>query len=166
MTKDPLYERWQQLIWRRKLTAIEEAELQAWLAVHPEVQAEWEADARLSEALARLASPPVASNFTARVLQMVEKGDGELSARQAPRVAWWRRFYWAPGGASAALVLGAGLLFLHHSHEQNRIELAKSVAVISTFAALPGPEALEDFDAIRRLSQSPQPDDELVALLQ
>ncbi len=73
MSNDPTYNRLRELSWRRKLTGAEEAELRAWLAAHPDAQADWEAEAGLNAALGRLPDAPVPSNFTARVLQAVER---------------------------------------------------------------------------------------------
>ena len=43
MSSDPIYDQLRELSWRRKLTGAEEARLRAWLAAHPEAQADWEA---------------------------------------------------------------------------------------------------------------------------
>ena len=109
MTNDPIYNRLRELSWRRKLTAAEAAELQAWLAAHPEARADWEAEAGLNEALGRLPDAPVPSNFTARVLQAVER---EAAAELRRRRTWqvWLRWRWLPKAAVAAVVLGAGLV--------------------------------------------------------
>ncbi|MGH7972242.1 MAG: hypothetical protein ACREIC_26315, partial [Limisphaerales bacterium] len=72
MATDPLENPFRELNWRRKLTAAEEARLRSWFAEHPEARADWEAEAALSDALARLPDAPVASNFTARVMQTAE----------------------------------------------------------------------------------------------
>ena len=59
--------------WRRKLTAGEEASLREWLAEHPEAKRDWEKDLQLTEALEKLPDVPVPSNFTARVLEAIER---------------------------------------------------------------------------------------------
>ena len=59
--------------WRRKLTEAEQAELRAYLAAHPDARADWEMESALNAALTRLPDAPVPSNFTARVLQAVER---------------------------------------------------------------------------------------------
>ena len=49
MNQDPL-EDLSEKAWRGPLTKMEQAQLDAWLAAHPEARAEWEADAALSAA--------------------------------------------------------------------------------------------------------------------
>ncbi|MCX6895644.1 MAG: hypothetical protein NTZ16_09145 [Verrucomicrobia bacterium] len=87
-------------------------------------------DARLDALLRALPDKPVASNFTARVLQQVGR---ETAARPARGSFTWLRLHWLP-----------------------------RLAV----ASLPSPDMLKDFEAIRRLSQTPPADRELLALLQ
>ena len=121
----------------------------------------------LSDALDRVPDAPLASNFTARVLQAVErdlaKAERESRSKMPLRRFWMR---WVPGGAGLALVLGVGLVSYHQLRESHRIQLVRSVATISEVAALPSAQVLEDFDAIHAMSQRPTPDEELLKLLQ
>ena len=110
MTNDPIYNRLRELSWRRKLTADEAAELRAWLATHPEAQADWEAEAGLNEALGRLPDVPVPSNFTARVLQASSRKRAAELRRQRGKWQVWLRWRWLPKVAVAAVVLVAGLV--------------------------------------------------------
>ena len=55
--------------WRRPLTAGEKSQLQSYLLVHAEAQAEWEEEAALTQLLARAPDAPLSSNFTARIMQ-------------------------------------------------------------------------------------------------
>src|SRR4051812_13464337 len=77
---------------RRKLTAEEETQLRAWLAAHPEAQADWDDEALLTQQLERLPNAPLASNFTAQVMGKLEL---ELAReeRERTRRPWsmWRR---------------------------------------------------------------------------
>jgi hypothetical protein len=166
MTNDPTYDRLRELSWRRQLTAGEAAELCAWLAAHPDAAGEWEAEAVMNEALGQLADAPVPSNFTARVLQTLERESAAESRRRWGRWQLWVRWRWLPRMAVAAVVLVAGLF----SYEQatraaRRAEYAKSVAAVSDVASLPGPEVLKDFDAIRVSNPSSAPDEELLSAL-
>ncbi len=165
MTNDPLYKELRELSWRRKLTASEEGELRAWLAAHPEAQADWEIDAGLNDALGRLPDAPLASNFTARVLQAVERDAAAESRRQ--KVTWRLAglLRWLPKAAVAAVVLGAGLLSYHQVLHARRMKLAESVAVVSNVSSLPGPDVLRDFDAIRALNPTRTADEALLAAL-
>ena len=87
---DSLYDKLRETGWRRKLTASEEAELRAWLAAHPESRADWQVEAVLNESLGRLPDAPVPSNFTARVLQAVQR-ESVSSRRRGLAWRWsWR----------------------------------------------------------------------------
>src|SRR5262245_52791940 len=92
--------------WRRRLTATEEARLQAWLAAHPEEQARWESESSLSQLLEQLPDVPVASNFTARVLQAARSEAARPAARPLLEVVRdWLLPRRATGVAWAALAI-------------------------------------------------------------
>src|SRR5438552_8108269 len=115
---DPVYDHLRDLSWRRKLTPSEESQLLAWLAAHPEAQADWEDEARLNEALASLPGASVASNFTNRVLQAVKREEAaELRLRGRSRVAWWRRL--VTRAALAGLVGATVIVSYRQLHEAN-----------------------------------------------
>jgi anti-sigma factor RsiW len=163
MTNDPLYNPLREESWRRKLTPAEAAELHAWLEAHPEARADWEADAALTQALDRLPDAPVASNFTARVLQTVEgEAAAEVRRSQASWLHWSWRLRWLPKVAVGAVILVSGLVSYHSVQRAHRVEMVRSVAAV---AEVPGPEILENFEAIRALSPAPPADEELLALL-
>jgi negative regulator of sigma E activity len=149
--------------WRRKLTEAEQAELRAHLAANPAARADWEMESALNAALNQLPEASVPSNFTARVLEAVERE----AAR--PR-AWSWRWNWrmlVPRVAFAAAVIAfTGLAFQHHEIYRQRTALARNVALVTRGQPTPSPEALENFDAIRRMSQPQHADDELLALMQ
>ena len=166
MSNDPTYNHLRELNWQRKLTGAEEAELRAWLAAHPEARADWEVEAGLNAALGRLPDVSVPSNFTARVLQAV-KGDAAAELRRSGRKwrPWWH-LRWLPKVAVAAVILGAGLVSYRQFQAARFAEYAQSVAAVSDVSSLPSPEILKDFDAIDRLSATPSPDEQLLALLE
>lgn len=158
MKNEPLQNPLRELVWRRKLTDAERAGLGA----QPEVQADLEIESRLSEALARLPDAPMPSNFTARVLQAVEREN------MRPRAINW---FWTwrvlvPRVAVAAVVIAFAGLGIHR-HELNayRATLARNVMLVAKAQPLPSVDALKNFNAIRRMSQ-PRADDELLVLLQ
>jgi len=158
MKNEPLPNPLRELVWRRKLTAAERAGLRA----DPETQADLELETRLSEALARVPDAPVPSNFTTRVLQAIEREE----SRGAQTRGW--SWYWrvlVPRVAVAVAVVGfAGLAYQRHESGK-RVELAKDVALLAQAQPAPSVEALENFDAIQRLSQTaPHADNELLAL--
>ena len=158
---DPLEQRLREAAWRRsQLTPAEEQELQRWLSAHPEAQTEMETEAGLTDALERLPDAPVASNFTARVLQAVESDAlRELQGRQRRARSGWRAWWPRAAVAMAAVVAAAGLWFTQHQQkvhqEQARREQARSIAVIAGVPSLPAPEVLQDFEAIRALKTTP-----------
>jgi anti-sigma factor RsiW len=165
MTNDPIYDRLCELSWRRKLTDAEEAELRAWLATRPEAKADWETEARLNSALGRLPDVPVSSNFTARVMQAVER-EAAAELRQGERKwQFWRRLRWLPKVAFAAIALGAGVLSYHQIQAARFAEYAHSVAAVSDVSSLPAPDVLKDFDAIRASDPTPAPDEQLLTAL-
>ena len=160
MQDEPLQNQLRELAWRRKLTDAEKAGLRA----QPEAQADLELESRLSQALARVPDAPVPSNFTARVLQAVEREE----ARGAQTRGW--SWYWRvliPRAAVAVAVVGfAGLAYQHHQFDK-RAQLARDIALLAKAQPLPSVEALKNFDAIQRMSQTTvQSDDKLLALLQ
>jgi len=148
---------------RRPLTPAEEADLRAWLATHPELRADWDADLALTKMLDRLPDAPVPSNFTARVLRQVECESATVSRGQRSSWNWLRSLL--PKAAIAAVVLSAGLLAVHEHRFTRREQLAQSVATVSEIASLPSPEILQDFDTIRQMNQQPAGDQELLAAL-
>ena len=168
MKNDPLSTRFRELAWRRKLSPAEAEELRAWLATHPEAQEDWDAEAGLSEVLDRLPNVPVATNFTARVLQAVERKDNASHQRVEAGLrisqSWLK---WLPRTAVAAVALTASLIGVHSLLDHKRAEAYRqSVTAVSEVASLPSPEILQDFDAIHELSPAPAPDEELLQAFQ
>jgi len=160
--KEP-YSKLRETSWRRKLTETEQAELRAYLAANPDARADWEMESALNAALTRLPDAPVPSNFTARVLQAVER-------EEARPHGWSWRWNWhtlVPRVAFAAVVITfSGLAFHHHEIYRQRVTLARNVALVTRGQQMPSPEALENFDAIRRMSRPQHADDELLVLMQ
>ena len=159
--KDQLRE----LNWRRPLNPEEQAQLQVWLEADSEKRADWEVEARLTEGLSQLTDAPLASNFTARVLKAIEREEAaDARRRRRARVAWWLR--WLPRAAFAALIGTGGFFAAQQLYlARVRADIRTSVEVVSSVPSMPGPEILEDFDAIRALSSS-EADEKLLTLLQ
>jgi hypothetical protein len=117
----------------------------------------------LRELLSRLAGAPVSSNFTARVMRAVE-----LEEARRPRL--WNLLTWnwhslLPRAAVAAvLIFAAGFTFYQHEIYSRRFELARNVALVAQAQPLPSMEALQNFDAIQRMSQPARADEGLLAL--
>ena len=146
-------------LWRRKPAATE-AETAA-LAASPEMAEELKIESRLTGALFRLPDVPVASNFSARVMQAIDLEESQASARPHWR---WRLLLPRLAIPLVAVVI-AGFAWQHHEQSVNRAALARSVALLAGSPALPSVDALKNFDTIQRMSQ-PRADEELIALLQ
>jgi len=162
---DADYQQLRELSWRRKLTEAEDAELQKYLAAHPEGKADWETDAELNRFLDGLpAAPPVASNFTAQVIQAVER-ETAVPARAKGWLSRWRLRSWLPRAAAACLVAGVVLLGYHEHQIKAREAMARRVADLAR-AVSASPELLANYDHIRRLGDTPpRADTNLLALL-
>jgi len=144
-------------LWRRKLTEAERAALHA--------QPELELDAQLTEALAKMPDAPVPSNFTARVLDAIEFE--ERQAARAPRHWIWNWHRWLPRVAvTAAILMVAGIGYHRYEVGQQHTALVKDVAQVAATQPAPSVEALENLDAIQRMSQPAHADTELLAALQ
>jgi anti-sigma factor RsiW len=156
---NPLHEK----SWRRKLTPAEEAALRAWLAQHPEAASDWETDARLTRALDKLPDAPVPSNFTARVLQAVERESVPPTRSGVTRWRWFLHSVFPKAAAAAvAVVLGVGVV-LHEQADTKRRQMVQSIRMVSGVSSLPDPEVLQDFETIRQLPSGP--DQDLIALM-
>ena len=158
--KQPEFENLLQTARVRDLTDDELAKLERWLAANPGEQAEWEA---IDRVLVALPDAPVASNFTARVMDEVRRAE---TAHPALGQAWWQRLL-APqfrpvqivAAATLAMVIG-GVGYQSHLN-QSRAEMAAAVASIAEFT----PGFLADFEAIEAVAQADAIDEELWAAL-
>ena len=165
MNHDPTETRLRELSWRRRLTPAEQAELRACLAAHPDAAARWQEDAVLDALLERLPDAPVPSNFTARVLQEIER-DAARAEREIPAARlWWQRVL-VPRLAMAAVILGAGLFVYLRNADNQRENFTTSLRSLSGTEAVLSVDVLQDFDAINRLGPDVQPDMELLSLMQ
>ena len=166
MSKEPNYDHLRERQWRRQLDDTEEAELQSWLAAHPEARADWEAEAGLTAALNRLPEAAVPSNFTARVVQAAERE--MVAGRHGHGLNWvaWLRLRWLPKSALTATAVGAGVVSCLVIQGVQRRNLVESVAVVSSVPTLPTPDILKDFDAIRAANPAAVADEQLLTVLQ
>ena len=162
------YQELLEISWRRKLTLAEESRLQTLLAAHPEAQNRWSEEAAVNDLLHQMPAAPLASNFTARVLQAVDAEEARNERSKPREISWhgWiKRFL--PQAAGLSLLLVLGVTGLNQYRAYTRTQVAKSAAIISDLASLPGPEIFRDFEAIQQLRQaSAFTDDALLAALQ
>ena len=116
---------------------------------------------QVRELLFRLPDAPVASNFTARVMQAVELEEMQQSRW---RVFGWSWRAWVPRTAVAtALAVFAAFTFQQHSLYLHQVAIAKNAALVAS-QPLPSVDALKNFDAIQRMGQPARADEELLAL--
>lgn len=168
---EPL-EKWREIIWRRDLTPEEAAEVERWVALHPDRASEWHLERALAQALRQMPVVEPRPGFTRRVLAVVE----QLPSRSR---AWWlawldrvgttpvlaRRVVIASGLAVVVLVAGA---VYYHGHRQ-KAHLVRTAEVLSKTASALPVTVLADYDVILKLGSirsGYQPDYELLALLQ
>jgi anti-sigma-K factor RskA len=116
----------------------------------------------LRELLSRLPDAPVASNFTARVLQQIDLEESRR-ARKWDFIFNWRSFLPRAAAATVA-ILFAGLALQHHEASERRAQVVQSVALVAE-TPMPDVDALKNFDAIQRMSQPAHADEELLALM-
>ena len=152
---------------RHKLTEAERAQCTAYLSAHPAEREFLAEDVALNRLLRQLPDKPLASNFTAQVLEAVAR---ETARPHRPaRWAWLRWFIalrWSAKLAGAALVMGLGIFSYTQYQAHARAELARNIARVSEVTTLVSPEIWQDFDAIAHLSQAQvNVDDDLLAAL-
>ena len=118
----------------------------------------------IRQLLSKLPETPVSSNFTARVMQAVERE--EIHRPHRWNVLAWNWHALLPRAAVAAVVLGiAGFAYQQYEAGSQRAEIARNIKQIASVKP-PSLDALQNFDAIQRMSQPAHPDEELLSLLQ
>ncbi len=142
-------------LWRRTLSAAERTALRAQPRLEPE--------ARLTQALAKIPDAPVPSNFTARVMADIERAEIQTARPQIWALNW--RLLWPRVAVAAAVLIFAGVSLQRYEIHAQRTALAKNLALAAR-APSPSVDALENLDAIQRMSQSSHADNELLAVLQ
>ncbi len=163
---DPVETRWRELCWRRQLSAGELRDLRAWLQTRPGLRAEFESEIALQKALGTLSNVPVATNFTARLLEAARREAGQAERLEASKRFGWLGNIpaWLPRLGFGAVIVVAGLFSYQQFESGEQKRMLDSVAAVSEVSTLPTPEILQDFDAIRAMSRSSGPDEELLAL--
>jgi hypothetical protein len=166
---DQEYNRLRELSWRRRLTHAEEAAVHEYLSANPQSRDDWQVEAELNLLLEQLPeAPPVASNFTARVLQAVQLEDAARE-RTPARASWisWRFLHgWLPKAAVAGVALAVFSIGYHQHQVNARAAFARNVLELSDAVSASDPELMGDFEPIRRLSEpQPKADLELIALM-
>lgn len=144
---------------RRRLSGSEQQALDTWLAGHPAARSAWEEELALRHALKALPDAPLSPQFTARVLDDVERGARSPAGRGRSGIAWLRGWFsgWRAAAAGiAVMALAVGLSW--RQQVQERARLAESCAAMAALAELPDLEALAEFEVVYHLPTGPLPD--------
>ena len=155
---------------RRNLSADEAARLQACFQEDPSAKAAWEEEMALSQLLQELPDAPLATNFTTRVLQTVER-EARRPRWRAPKIFRWsapRRPAPQIAGALLAVILLAVGYWQYQSLQRRKMadslaRVANNLVTVSDVTSLPPVEIWRDFDAINRLP--PPADEQLLTAL-
>jgi hypothetical protein len=167
--KEPLENHYRELGWRQRLTNEERAALEKFLAANPEAREGWEVESQLNRLLEKLPeAPPVASNFTALVMQAVERETAPMRQRPAGGWKWFSWHGWLVRGAMACVIIGVGSLTFYQHQLDERRAMAQDVAAMAEAYSAAGPAPTQDFASISRLNvETPaKPDTTLIALMQ
>ena len=153
-------EQLQARIHRRPLTPTERERLDALLAENAVQRASWEEEDHLSQLLTRLPDAPLASNFTAQVLEALNRSE-QIEARRSSWRGWIPRMRPAIAWGVAVVFLVSLPLFVLRQQHNQRAHMASSLAKITEgvnataqAAQLPPVEVLQNFEAIDHLRQA------------
>jgi anti-sigma factor RsiW len=158
MNPAPESEDWLEAVQSRRLPPEELARLRRELATRPREAARLDDELALNVVLDGLPVAPVPSNFAARVLEEVERGERATVRRGSNWTRWLtglRIIRPIAAVAVCALVLTGWWQF----RLQQRTTLATNVTAVSQAAGASGGEWLRDFDAIQLLRTTAQPGD-------
>jgi hypothetical protein len=152
--------------WRRPLTDVERRKLKEILATSPDRQMAWQEDAALNNLLRRMPVATISTNFTVRVVQVVQ--------RTAPRSVWRRRLEsipwlsaaWVPRAALGVAMVCCSVLSFREYEAMHRAQEAKAIESVTHLASLPPIDWMENFDTINRMNKVQVADDELLTVLQ
>lgn len=147
--------------WVEPLSAEEAAELRRYVGANPELQQDWDEDAALTTALNRLPNAPVSSNFTALVMQAVERAEREPERKRTPWRAFWRHGWLSKFGIALAM-LCLGTFSFHEYQMAARAKLAADVKAFAETAPIPQVDWLKNFDTIEQMSKVQVADNELM----
>ncbi len=148
-----------ELAWRRRLTPEEQARLRQYLDAHPQARRQWEGEAALTRGLNRLPNAPVSSNFTALVLQAVQRAPARPAWRRPPVLSWLPAG-WMPRLAVGAAMVCLSLLTVREYQFVERQKLARQIAARQSV------DWLQNFQTIQNLSRVQVADDKLLQILE
>ncbi len=139
---------------RRVLTNEERARLNQILEVNPGGWPNRDEELALTGLLDRLPAAPLASNFSARVMQAIELAEAD-SGRTAKRRSWLNLRGWMGRLAWSTAAIALSLTSWTQYRTWQRTEYARSITAISEVAAVPSVEMLRDFEVIHTFARVP-----------
>jgi hypothetical protein len=155
-----------ELAWRRGLTPDEQARLRQYLAARPQARRQWEYEAALTRGLNSLPPAPVSSNFTALVLQAVQRAPARPVWRRRLDPALWLPRGWMPRLALGATMVCLSLLTVREYQTIQRQRMARDLASVGSLATLQPVDWLQNFHTIENLSRVEVADDALLQIVQ
>jgi hypothetical protein len=156
-----------ELAWRHGLTPEEQARLFRHFAAHPQARSDWECEAALTRALDRLPPAPVSSNFTALVLQAVQRAPARPAWRRQFDIASWLPSGWRPRVALGVTMVCLSFLTVRECQAFQRQRMARDLASVGSLASLQPVDCLQNFQTIANLNRvQVAPDDALLQALQ
>lgn len=155
------YNQLKQKSWVEPLSAEETAELKQYLGGNPPGQQDWDDDVALTSALNRLPNAPVSSNFTARVMQAVQREEAQAARKSTSWRAFWR-YGWIPKFAIAVAMFCLGTLSFHEYQLASQAKFARQVREVAEAAPIPQINWLKDFDTINQIGKVQVADNDLL----
>jgi len=131
----------------------------------PQARAQWEAETALDRCLDRLAPAAVSSNFTARVLQQVQRAPLSKAGRRF-LPSHWIPAGWLPRLAVSGLMVWLGMFSVREYQVVHRARMERDLAALSRLATLPPMDWLKNFDTIDKLSKVKVADEDLLTVLE
>jgi hypothetical protein len=152
----------------RRLSPKDEAQWQISLIKQPETLARFEEEVGLNRLLHEVKEIPISSNFTARVMQLVEQEQRKQSTPVFLRFwADYVAFSWGRKLAFASVLLFLGFVSYQQYQLSARRELARSIVRVSN--VLPSADVIEGFgamDGLRQVSLTRSEEPDLLDALQ
>ena len=141
---------------KRGLSSEERAELDQYLAKHPEAKTEYDEETQLDEVMDAIPEVSVSEGFTDSVLDRVRGMEQDSAETEIVHVGWFRKHRIQLTGLAACCVLIASFAFRPPATNEYG-EIAESLSLMAGTEEL---EIIADFEAIHALGGMPDNVDE------